>query len=58
MELHDIDKIAARMMERADLVVAYVDHAYGGAYRSLRVAEKKEKRIINLSDPDAWVQKS
>lgn len=36
------------MIDRADLVVFYVKHESGGAYQSLKYAEKNEKRIINL----------
>ena len=38
------------MIERADLIIAYVDREYGGAYNSLRFAERKGKRIINLAE--------
>lgn len=38
------------MMTNADLIVAYVDHNYGGAYQSLRVATRKKKTIINICD--------
>lgn len=38
------------MMTNADLVIAYVTHTYGGAYKSLRVAERKKKKIINISE--------
>ena len=36
------------MMTNADLVIAYVDHSYGGAYKSLQVAKRKNKKIINI----------
>ncbi len=36
------------MMENADLIIAYVDHNYGGAYKSLQVARRRKKRIINI----------
>ena len=36
------------MIDRADLVVVCVKHEHGGAYQSLKYAEKNEKRIINL----------
>ena len=38
------------MMTNADLIIAYVDHSYGGAYRSLRVAKRLKKKIINICD--------
>ncbi len=36
------------MMSNADLVIAYVDHNYGGAYKSLQIAKRKKKKIINI----------
>lgn len=36
------------MIDRSDLVVVYVENQSGGAYQSLRYAEKNDKRIINL----------
>ena len=36
------------MVDRADLVIVYVKHESGGAYQSLKYAEKNEKRIINI----------
>ena len=38
------------MIERADLIIAYVNREYGGAYTSLCFAQKKKKKIINLSE--------
>ena len=38
------------MIENADLIIAYVDHSFGGAYKSLQVAKRKKKKIINLYD--------
>ena len=38
------------MIENADLIIAYVDHNFGGAYKSLQVAKRKKKKIINLYD--------
>ena len=38
------------MMTKADVVIAYVEHEYGGAYRSLQMARRKKKRIINIYD--------
>jgi len=38
------------MIERADLIIAYVDREYGGAYNALRFAEKMKKKIINLAE--------
>jgi len=38
------------MMTNADLIIAYVNSSYGGAYKSLQVAKRKKKKIINLHD--------
>ena len=37
------------MMEQADLVIAYVEHPIGGAYKALRYAEQRGIRSINLA---------
>lgn len=36
------------MVDRSDMVVVYVKNESGGAYQSLKYAEKNQKRIINL----------
>lgn len=36
------------MIDRSDIVVFYVKNQSGGAYQSLRYAEKNDKRILNL----------
>ncbi len=36
------------MVEKADLIIAYVEHSYGGAYRTLKTAIRKKKKIINI----------
>ena len=36
------------MMTNADLVIAYVSQKRGGAYKSLQVAKRRNKKIINL----------
>jgi len=38
------------MIDRADLVIFYVDHNSGGAYQSMKYAEKQGKKILNLAD--------
>lgn len=38
------------MMSNADLVIAYVNHSYGGAYKSLQVAKRRKKKVINICD--------
>ena len=40
------------MVERADHVIAYVSHAWGGAYKTYRYAQRKGKEIWNLADFD------
>jgi hypothetical protein len=36
------------MIDSADIVIAYIDHAWGGAYKTYSYAKRKKKRIINL----------
>ncbi len=36
------------MVEQADLVIAFVEHSYGGAYQTYQYAQRKKKEIINL----------
>lgn len=38
------------MVERADCVVAYVEHDFGGAYQTFRYAKRRGKEIFNLAD--------
>ena len=38
------------MMENADLVIAYVNRSYGGAYKTLQFAIRRKKNIINIYD--------
>ena len=40
------------MVEKSDLIIAYVNLSYGGAYKALAYAKKKKKTIINLADTD------
>ena len=39
-----------QMVDRSDLVVFYVVHKYGGAYQTMRYAQKQGKQIINLAE--------
>ena len=39
-----------QLVERSDLVVFYVEHHSGGAYQTLRYAQGKGKRVINLAE--------
>ena len=34
------------MIDRSDVVIAFVTHSFGGAYKSLCYAQRKQKRII------------
>lgn len=38
------------MVDRADLIVCYVEHQSGGAYQTIKYAEKQGKHIINLAE--------
>ena len=38
------------MMTNADLIIAYVNHNYGGAYKSLQTAKRRKKKVINIFD--------
>ena len=38
------------MMEKADFVIAYVDHDWGGAYKAYRYAKRKGKVVFNLAE--------
>ena len=37
------------MVEKADIVVAYITHDWGGAYKTYRYAKRKKKSIFNIS---------
>jgi len=41
-----------RMVDRSDLVIAYVNHQKGGAYQAIDYAEKTGKKVINLANED------
>ena len=38
------------MAEKADYVIAYVSHGWGGAYATYMYAKRREKEIFNLAD--------
>lgn len=40
------------MMEHADLIITFVTHRFGGAYKTLTYAKQKKKKIINLAGED------
>lgn len=37
------------MINEADIVIVYVNHDWGGAYKSLEFAKRRKKSIINVS---------
>ena len=39
-----------QMVDRSDLVVFWVEHKSGGAYQTMKYAEKIGKKMINLAD--------
>jgi len=39
------------MIEQADMVIACVDHDWGGAAKTLAMARKKKLPVINLAKP-------
>ncbi len=38
------------MVEKADYVVAYVSHDWGGAYETYKYAKRKGKEVLNLAN--------
>ena len=40
------------MVDRASLLICYVEHESGGAYQTLQYAKKQEKKIINLAEDE------
>ena len=38
------------MMDKADLIIAYVEHSWGGAYTTLDYARRKKKPIVNIAE--------
>lgn len=47
-----ISKRNKHMIDCADIVIAYIDHDWGGAYKTYQYAKKKNKTVINLADKD------
>jgi len=41
------------MIERADLVIVYVERDVGGAYQAMKYAEKRNKELVNLGAKEA-----
>lgn len=51
--VHPKGAIIARnrwMVERSDYMIAYIDHSWGGAYKSYAYAKRRGLSIINLCD--------
>ena len=46
----DIEVQKQADVPHADLVIAYIDHDYGGAYQTYRYAQKKSIPIINIAE--------
>lgn len=44
-----IQKRNREMVDRSDLCVFYVDHNSGGAYQTMKYAEKQGKEIVNIA---------
>ena len=44
-----ITKRNAWMVDRAELIIAYIKYTYGGAYKAFRYAQRKKKSVINLA---------
>lgn len=40
------------MVDWSDMIISYVNHNWGGAYKTLEYARQKKKRIINLAEID------
>ena len=38
------------MVDRSDLVVCYIDHESGGAYKTIQYAKKQKKTILNVAE--------
>ena len=38
------------MVDCADVIIAYVHRGYGGAYKTLAYAQRKNKKVINLAN--------
>lgn len=49
-----IQKRNRLMIDRADLVIAYVKRETGGAYQSLKYAERAGKTIVNIAKLDCF----
>ena len=39
-----------KMVDRSDLIICFIQHKSGGAYKTIQYAEKQGKKIINLAN--------
>ena len=46
------------MVERADFIVCYIDHEWGGAFKAYQYAKQKKKQIFNIFDEDIYIAKT
>lgn len=46
-----------RMVDISDLIIAFIDHKFGGAYDAVKYAKSKNKTIVNLSDFEIYYKK-
>ena len=46
----EISKRNEWMIKNSDLIIAYVNHTYGGAYKSLSTAIRMKKKILNINE--------
>ena len=37
------------MVDKADYIICFVDHDWGGAYQTYKYAKRKGKKILNLA---------
>ena len=40
------------MIEQSDVIITFVRHSYGGAYKSLLYAQRKKKKMIHLAQEE------
>ncbi len=52
MPKYAISKRNRWMLEKADYVVTYVTHNFGGAAKFKEIAEKKGKKVINIAETE------
>lgn len=44
------------LVDRSDIVVAYVRYSFGGAAQALRYAERRKKRILRFQPDNSLLQ--